>query len=254
MKKIFVIASRDFKSLVMSPLFMAVAGICCVLWSFVYLRAIGDFAQRLQMTQMQGGAAMNIYEGLFFSLISIVHLILIVAIPMLTMRLLSEEKKSRTFDLLLTSPITSADIAIGKFLAGFAAAGVLVALSFMYPLMTRLVTEFNWTMLFTSYFGLLLLVGVYVAVGLFASSLTESAFLAVLLAIVVNFALWFLGQMGEDGGSVAMTIIGQLSVADNFSNFVKGIFKISSLIFFITFISFFVFLAERVVESARWRS
>ena len=254
MKKIFVIASRDFKSLVMSPLFMVVAGVCCVLWSFVYLRAIGDFAQRLQMTQMQGGAAMNIYEGLFFSLISIVHLILIVAIPMLTMRLLSEEKKSRTFDLLLTSPITSADIAIGKFLAGFAAAGVLVALSFMYPLMTRLVTEFNWTMLFTSYFGLLLLVGVYVAVGLFASSLTESAFLAVLLAIVVNFALWFLGQMGEDGGSIAMTIISKLSVADNFSNFVKGTFKISSLIFFITFISFFVFLAERVVESARWRS
>lgn len=254
MKKIFVIASRDFKSLVMSPLFMIVAGICTVLWSFIYLRAIGDFAQRLQMAQMQGSGAMNIYEGLFFSLISIVHLILIVAVPMLTMRLLSEEKKTRTFDLLLTSPITSTDIAVGKFLAGLGAASVLLLLSFAYPLMTRLVTEFNWMMLFTSYLGLFLLLGVYVAVGLFASSLTESAFLAVVLAIVVNFTLWFLGQGGDAGDSVVMQIINKISVAENFSVFVKGTFRISALVFFLTFISFFVFLAERVVESTRWRS
>ncbi|MEK6555796.1 MAG: ABC transporter permease subunit [Bdellovibrionota bacterium] len=254
MSKIFVIAARDFKSLVFSPLYLMVAGICTVLWSFIYLRAIGQFAQRLQMSQMQGGGAMNIYEGLFFNLISIVHLILIVAIPMLTMRLLSEEKKSRTFDLLLTSPITSTDIAVGKFLAGLGAATVLLLLSFTYPLMTRLVTEFNWMMLFTSYLGLFLLLGVYVAVGLFASSVTESALLAVILAIVVNFTLWFLGQGADGSDSVVMTIIDKISVAENFSSFVKGTFKISSFVFFLTFISFFVFLAERVVESTRWRS
>lgn len=253
MKKSFVIASRDFKSIVLSPLFLTVAGVCTVLWSFIYLRAIGEFAQRVQMSQMQGQSAMNIYEGLFFNLLSIVHIILILAVPILTMRLLSEEKRNRTFDLLLTTPVTSADIAIGKFLAGFSAGAVLAGISFIYPLLTRLVTEFNWAPLLTSYLGLLLLIGVYVAIGLFASSLTESSLLAVLLALVLNFILWFVGQGASDGSWLGI-FLENISVAEGFSAFVKGTVQISSLVLFLTLIAFFVFLAERVVESARWRS
>ena len=259
MSKIFVIAKRDFKSLVMSPLFLIVAAVCSVAWSFIYLRAVSEFAQRLQMMQMQGmgsvgNSSMNIYEGLFFNLISFVHLILIFAVPVLTMRLLSEEKKSRTFDLLLTSPITSVDIAVGKFLAGFGSTLVLVLISFLYPLMTRLVTDFNWMPLLTSYLGLILLLGVYVAIGLFMSSLTESAFVAVILALVANVVLWFLGQGGADSESLVATLISKMSVAENFAAFIKGTIKVSAVVYFLTAIGFFVFLAERVVESSRWRS
>lgn len=254
MSKALIIARRDFKSLVFSPLFAAVAGICAASWSFIYLRAVAQFAQRLQMTQMQGGSPMNIYEGLFFNLISFVHLILIFSVPVLTMRLLSEEKKNRTFDLLLTSPVTSFDIAAGKFLAAFFASLVLILLSFLYPVMTRLVTDFNWMPLITSYLGLSLLVGVYVAIGLFASSLTESSIFAVLLALILNIVLWFLGQAGGDGGTTIAVILQKMSVGDHFAPFIKGSIQINSIVYFLTAIGFFVFMAERVVESSRWRS
>ncbi len=256
MRGIGIIAWRDFKSMVLSPLFLIVAGICSVCWSFIYLRALGQFAQRLQMMQMQGmGSGMNILEGLFFPLISMIHLILIFAVPVLTMRLLSEEKRSRTFDLLLTAPITSVDIAVGKFIAAFGAISVLVGVSFLYPLMTRLVTEFNWAPLISAYIGLLFVVAVYVAVGLFTSSLTESGFVAVILALVINVVLWFVGQNNDTAGSpTVFSIMEHMALAENFGNFIKGSISIGSTVFFITVAGFFVFLSERVIESTRWRS
>lgn len=256
MRGIGIIAWRDFKSMVLSPLFLIVAGVCTVCWSFIYLRALGQFAQRLQMAQMQGmGSGGNILEGLFFPLISMIHLILIFAVPVLTMRLLSEEKRTRTFDLLLTAPITSVDIAIGKFLAAFGAISVLITISFCYPLMTRMVTEFNWLPLISAYIGLTLVVAVYVSVGLFTSSLTESGFVAVILALVMNVVLWFLGQNADTAGSpTVFSIMEHMALAENFSNFIKGSISVASIVFFFSVCGFFVFLSERVIESTRWRS
>lgn len=251
-----IVAWREFKTLVTSPIFLVVSTVCTVFWSFVYLRALSEFAGNMQMMQMTGQeSGMNIFYHLFFPHISIIHLVLVFAVPLLTMRLISEEKKMRTFDLLLTSPITSVDIAVGKFLAGFGVALVLALISFLYPLMTAMIADFNWGTLLSAYLGLVLVLGVYVAVGLFASSMTESAFLAAILALMMNLALWFIGQSSDSAESATtFSILNQMSLGINFSAFLKGSLKISSTVFFVSLIAFFVFLAERVVESSRWRA
>jgi ABC-2 type transport system permease protein len=255
MRGIRTIAWRDFKTLVTSPMYMLIAGVCSVVWSYIFIRAAIEFSNMSQMAKSQGQEGMNIFYNLFFPHISVIHLILIFAVPVLTMRLLSEEKKLRTFDLLLTAPITSADIAVGKFLAGFGAAAILAGISFLYPLMISTIAEFNWLPLFAAYIGLLLVLGLYVAVGLFTSALTESAMLAVILAMVFNIAFWFVGQNADAVESTTMfSLLNHMSLSQNFAAFLKGTLKFGSGVFFVSLIAFFVFLAERVIESARWRA
>lgn len=254
MRGMRTIAWRDFKTLVTSPMYMLVATACAIAWSYIFIRQVRNFAEISQGPLAQYELP-NIFIHLFIPHISTVHLFLIFAVPVLTMRLISEEKKLRTFDLLLTSPITSTDIALGKFIAGFGATALLALISLLYPLIVVPISDFSWGMLLSSYLGVLLVLGVYVAVGLFTSSLTESAMVSVILALVVNITLWFIGQSAEHTESTAVfSILNQLSVPQNFGSFLKGAIKVNSTLFFLSLIAFFVFLAERVVESARWRA
>jgi ABC-2 type transport system permease protein len=256
MKQVLAIAGRDFRSIVTSPIYFVIAGICGFIWSLRYLQDLFNFASRMSMAAMQGGGpgGMNINYQLFLQHISYVHLIFIFAVPAVTMRLLSEEKKQRTYDLLLTSPITATQIALGKFLAGYGAVAVLVLISFLYPAGTALVAKFSWSTLLTAYLGVLLVAGFYVSVGVFASSLTDSAMLSVVLGVLFNLTIWFVGVAQESvDSSLWNSVLAYVSIGQQFFNFLKGTLRLSSVVFFLSAISFFVFLCQRVVESARWR-
>lgn len=256
MNKIFLIAKRDFKQIVTSPLFFLVAAMATIIWSITYLGALRQFASQGLMASMQGGGPhkQSLFESVFVQHLSIVNLVMIFTLPALTMRLIAEEKKSRSYDLLLTSPISSTQIAVGKYLAGFLACMVLVAISFIYPAGTALIATFSWKTLFALYLGLTLVCALYVASGLFASSLTESAMLAVFMGVVFNLLVWFVGQMGMGSDIQWLANVTEyMSVGQHLMGFVRGTVRTSSLVFFITAICFFIFLSQRVVESARWR-
>ncbi len=254
MRAIGTIAWKDLRNLLTSPLFYIISGMCTVLWSYSYLRALMSFAERSRMvgqTGMDGG--MNLQREVFLMLISQVNLLLVFVVPALTMRLLAEEKRLRTYDLLLTSPISASQIAIGKFLSGFGAVAILTAISFLYPLATRTVAEFPMAPLLVAYLGLLLVSGAYVAVGLFASSLTESILLSVVMGLIFNMSLWFVSQ-GADGAVPWLSaVLDHLSLGAHFLNFILGSIKLSSLVFLMSVIGLFVFLTQRVIESSRWR-
>lgn len=255
MNATLAIAKRDFKSIVTSPMFFVIASICSIIWSIRYLQDLGRFAAQLSMASMQGApSGMNINFQVFLQHISYVHLIFLFAIPAVTMRLLSEEKKQRTYDLLLTSPITATNIALGKFLGGFFAVFVLISISFLYPAATAFLTDFSWPTLLAAYMGVILVSAFYVAVGVFASSLTESAMLAVVLGVLFNLTIWFLGVAQESvDSSMWNSVMSYISIGQQFFSFLKGTLRLSSAIFFLSAIAFFVFLTQRVIESARWR-
>ena len=255
MRSILTIAKKDFLSIVKSPKFFIVSGICTLFWSFQFVRGFIAFVEQTRgAAAMMGGGNANIQYSVFMMHLSLVNLICLFAVPALTMSLLSEEKKMRTYDLLLTSPITATDIAIGKFLAGFGVAMVLVAISLAYPVSTALFAKFNWAPLLTAYFGIVLVVGLYAAVGLFASSLTESILLSVFMGFIFNLMLWFIGQGSESiDNPTLLAVVEQISIGQQFMPFIRGTLKISSIVFFTSFIGLFVFLTQRVVESARWR-
>ncbi|MGZ3721827.1 MAG: ABC transporter permease [Bdellovibrionales bacterium] len=255
MRGILTIAGKDLKNLLLSPMFYVIAGLCTLFWSYSYMRAIFDFAESSR-SGMQPGveAGMNLQRAIFLTHISQINLLLLFLVPALTMRLFAEEKKMRTFDLLLTSPLSATQIVLGKFLAGLGSVGVLLFISFLYPLLTRLVAEYPFGPLLSAYLGVSLVCAAYVAVGLFASSLTESVVLSVIMGLIFNIMLWFISQgAGGTGNPILAGVMEYLSLGQHFLGFILGVIKLKSLAYFLTLIGLFIFLTQRVVESSRWR-
>jgi ABC-2 type transport system permease protein len=255
MRSVLVLAGKDLRNLLTSPLFFVVSGLCSVLWSYSYIRALLMFAEKSRMFMAPGQeGGMNLQREVFLLHISQINLLFVFVVPALTMKLLAEEKRLRTYDLLLTSPVTATEIALGKFLAGWGSVAVLTAISFLYPLITRAVAEFPMAPLLSAYTGVLLVSGAYVAVGLFASSLTESIMLSVILGLIFNISLWFISQgAAGESGPVVSAVLEYMSLGQHFLNFIMGAVKLASVVFLASVIGLFIFLTQRVVESSRWR-
>lgn len=255
MRGIWVIAAKDLRNLFLSPLFYGIAGLCALAWTLVYFLGLDDFARASAMNAMQGGQeAASIHFVVFARHISLVNLVMIFAVSAMSIRLFTEEKRGQTMPLLLTSPVTSTQITLGKFLAGLLGAWALVAVSFLYPLSIRVFAEFDWGPLFASYIGLFLITGCYVAVGMFASCLTESSVLSVVMSLIFNVLLWFIGAMSDSSQEPTVTkIFEHLNVGSHFIGFIKGGVSSASIIFFVSVMGLMAFLTQRVIESNRWR-
>lgn len=255
MKEVLVLAGKDLRNLFMSPLFYSIAGLCTIAWTLVYFLGLQDFLQASQMNAAQGGAeAASLHFVVFARHVSLVNLVMIFAVSSMSMRLFTEEKRNQTMALLLTSPVSATQITLGKFLAGLLAAWALVALSFFYPASLRVFAQFDWGPLIASYIGLLLISGCYVAIGMFASSLTDNTVLSVIMSLIFNVMLWFVGALSDASQDpIISKIFEHLNVGSHFVNFIKGSISIAGFTFFLSIIVLMTFLTQRVVESNRWR-
>lgn len=252
------IGIKEIRSFFLSPSFYVISSLICLILSFVYSIQLKQFADLVQNYVMQPGISqqqLNIHYGLFLRHLSYLNLILIFVIPALTMRLLSEERKLRTFDLLLTSPISSFDIVFGKYLAALASVFVLVLIALMYPFWTSLIVKINWGPLFVATLGIFLVGAVYAAMNLFCSSLTENSLIAYVMSVILNIAIWFIGMGAEVVDNATFrAFFEHISLSTHLSSLVEGTIRTNALIFLLSVMILFVFLAERVVESMRWRA
>ena len=252
-----VIAGKDLRNLFFSPLFWIIAAICSFVWSFTFFIAVRDFANRTltQAAETQGqGGGLNLHIELVSTHFAWVHVFMIFAVSALTMRLFTEEKRQRTYDLLLTAPVTATDIALGKLIAGVLTAWALLALSALYPMSLAFFGSVDWGPLFAGYLGLMLLIAGYVAIGIFASSLTDSPVVSVILSLVFSFMLWLLGAAGDSSDStVPSRLLEQMNVSAHITKYMRGSISIAGFVFFAGIVAFFTFLTQRIVESSRWR-
>jgi len=251
------ILKKELKGFYCSPSFYLIAFLVAVVLSWSYPIQLNLFAQLLQNYVFQQNLPqqqLNIHYGLFLRHLSYLNLMLIFVVPALTMRLLSEEKKLRTFDLLLTSPVTSTDIVLGKYLAALGAIGGIVLLAISYPIATAPLTTIHWGPLLIAFLGLFLVGGTYAAMNLFCSSLTENALIAYVTSVVFNISIWFVGIGVEMTDSQTVRqIFEHMSVNTHLASLVEGTIRSSAMVFLLSVMGLFCFLAERVVESSRWR-
>ena len=255
-RQIFLIAGKDFRYLVFSPLFFIFTGISFILLSYNFPRDLFRFASSY-MVPAFGQApdqGRNIHFDVFVAHISYLNLILLFVVPILAMKLLAEEKRNRTFDLLMTSPLSSLQMVLGKYLSLLMLLALFLFFSLIYPLSTSFFTDIPIGPLFSSYLGLFLLASVYGATCLFASSLSNSLFLSAFIGMILNIGLWFISQGQDFKGPLLTNIMDYLSLSQHLTNFIKGSLVINSLVFFVSLIVFFLFLVFKVVEIARWRS
>ncbi len=258
MNKVLTIWSKEFKGYFHGPSFYIVSGLYTAFLSFSFFMLLKHFAKQsmFYMAQTQGhGEGVNLHGVVFVGLISNINLILLILVPFLTVRLLTEEKKLRTFDLLLTSPITSMQIVLGKYLAALSVVWSFCLISLIYPASLLFFTKIQWGVLISSYMGLLMIAAIYVAIGLFASSLTSSVILSGFIALILSLGLWFIAWTSvvvED--ATLQSIFEHLSVSQHFGEFMKGSIAITGFVFSLSVVAIYVFLTERVVESMRWRA
>lgn len=257
MQGFFTIFKKDLRGFYTSPVFYVVALLVAIVMSWVFPIQLNIFNQMTKNAMFQQGMPqqqMNIHYGLFIRHLSYLNLMLIFVVPALTMRLLSEEKKMRTFDLLLTSPVTSIQIVLGKYLAALGAIGGIVLMAFLYCAFTGFFAKFSWPLLIVAFVGIFLVGAVYVAMDLFCSSLTESGIASFVMAVILNIGIWFVGIGAEVVDSqTARQVFEHISLNGHLSAFVEGTLRTSALIFLASVIGLFMFLSERVIEAHRWR-
>jgi ABC-2 type transport system permease protein len=172
---------------------------------------------------------------------------------MITMRAYAEEKKVGTYELLLTSPLRTGEIVLGKFLASFLFICVMISLTGIYPAILLAFGNPEVGVLAAGYFGLVLLATAFVAVGLLTSSFTENQIIAAVSGLVATLLLYIIGWPADTAGDVLGPLLRYLSVTEHFAEMVKGIIDTRNLVYFASVIAIALFLTQRSVESLRWR-
>jgi ABC-2 type transport system permease protein len=199
------------------------------------------------------GGNLNINQMLIAPMLTNATVVILFIMPMITMRTYSEEKRSGTIELLLTSPLTDTQIILGKFLGAMGLYAAMLAVTLIHIGILFLYGNPEWKPVMTGYLGLLLMGGSFLSVGLFISSLTKNQIVAGMATFAVFLMLWVINWIGSFVGPTAQAILSQLSIVDHFDDFAKGVLDTKHLVYYLSFISFGLFLTAKSVDSERWR-
>lgn len=212
-------------------------------------------------------AVIMFFAGLFFvsyniasyssnlsSVFSSLFMVALLVLPLVTMRLFSEEKRQKTDQALLTSPVSLTGIVLGKFFAALLMFFISIAILFVFAIIIAFQVTPDWTAILGNYIGLLLLGGLIISIGLLISSLTESQLIAAVVTIGISFILMIMDNIATQFSSFKLlaTIINFLSISQRYESFTSGIIAYNNIIYFLSMQALILFLTVRVLDSKRW--
>ncbi len=254
MSNVIAIAHKELRSYFASPIAYVVLAAFALIFGFFYKVILDWFAmQSMQMAGMGGGGPMNVNQMMIGPLMQNAAVVLLFLVPMITMRLYAEEKKTGTIELLLTSPVSDLQIIFGKFLGALGLYATMLAVTLLDILFLFRYGTPEWRPILTGYLGMLLLGGCFIAVGLLISSLTRNQIVAGAITFVVFLLLWVVNWMTDFSSGNVGTVLNYLSINSHLDDFVKGIVDTKHVIYYLSFITFGLFLTYKAVDSERWR-
>lgn len=248
MSNLITLTQRELKSLWYSPIGASVGALFLLLQGWVFwllLAVLNDPRVDPSWTMAQ-----FYFGGTFFY-----WLAALITAPLLTMRTFSEERRSGTLEVLLTTPVTNTQVVLAKFFGAWLFYNILWAATVVFFLLLGRIASFDWGPILTGYIGTWLLGAVLMAIGVFASSLTRNQVVAALISFVLLVLLFSFGIMDaliHDAES--RKLIRYFSLSDHLSSFGKGILDTRPIVFYLSLTAIFLFLTGRVVGSPRWRS
>jgi len=200
-----------------------------------------------------GTPAVNINEQLIRPVFQYSMVVFLIVLPMITMRTYSEEKRSGTMELLLTSPITDFQIIMGKFLGAMGLYASMLGVTLIHMVLLFWVSQPEWMPILTSYRGLLLLGGCFMAVGLLISSLTKNQIVAVVATFAIFMMLWMVNWIAQFMSPTSQAVLNYLSITGHLEDFMGGVIDTKHVVYYVSFIAFGLFLTARSVDVERWR-
>lgn len=223
------------------------------------LDAYRFLALRATQLQQAGVESMNVTDMVVARLLGSMGVFIVIAAPFLSMRLVAEEKRARTFELLLTTPVRPIEIVVGKYLAALAMIALCVALVALFPAALSLFARgaeggagVEWQTVGTGLLGLFLLGAMAMAIGLFVSSLTESVIVAALVSLVVLLALWVVTIFAVGVEGPVKELVSALSSSEHLSGFLSGRIDLKDVVYYLSFVVLGLWLTERAIEGHRW--
>jgi len=252
------ILRREVQAYLTSPLFYVIVGIVLLATSVLFVFLVDQFA----LFSTPGGreyrppgVELNATQFLIKNSYYMIHFLLLFTLPILSMRLIAEERKSGTLELLVTNPVRDWGLLLGKYFGALAVVALLLALTLPYPIAVQLLGgQPEWAVVASCFAGLILVSASYLSFGLFASSLTESQVVAAVLSYVGLFLLYIIGNlMSNSGGEFVRRLSEAVSIEPHFQSFTSGKIALIDATYFILFSLFFLFLSAQVLGMRRWK-
>jgi ABC-2 type transport system permease protein len=256
MNTLWPIAIKEIKSYFKSPIAYVLIAVFLIINGYLYYSIVSIASiESVRMVRLQGAAIQfNINETVLRPTFHNMSVVLLLIAPILTMRQFSEEKKMRTFELLITSPVRIIEIVLGKYIGVLTIYLIMLGLTVYMPILLSIFGEFNWGGVLSGYLALVLLGAVFISIGLLASSMTENQVIAALASFCILLVIWLLGWAAAAvQGSAWGGILSYLSILEHFEGLVKGLVESRTIVYFLSLIAFSLFLTHRVVESQRWK-
>jgi ABC-2 type transport system permease protein len=259
MRNVWIILRKELRSYFVSPVAYLLLGMFAFVFGWFFWVILRSFVEWGMASQMRGQMMpMNLNEEMLRPLLGNAGVIGLFLIPMITMRLFAEEKRSGTIELLTTSPIRDVEVIIGKWLAA-------VTLYIGMLLLTALDLAFvfryghpDWKPLLIGYLGLILQAGALLSIGTFVSTLTRNQIVAGAATFGICLMFWVVGWVSVSGGGYSSDtwaqVLSYLSIVSHNESFSKGLLSLKDAIYYGTLIFLGLFLTARSMESLRWRS
>lgn len=258
MKNAMTIASREIRSYFVSPVayvvltgFLLLAG-----WFFFNLLARFSYLLQIYSGTQRGGAdleRLNLNEFVISPLLHNLSVVLVILIPVISMRTFAEEKRLGTFELLLTSPLRVGEIVAGKFLGALGFITIMLSLTAIYPILLVIYGDPETGIMLSGYLGLFLVAASFLSIGMLTSSLTENQIIAAVSCLVALLLLYVINWPADTSTPTIGAILHYISVTEHFGEFVKGVIDSRAVVYFLSLIAAALFLTHRSVESLRWR-
>ena len=233
-----LIAHREFRAYLTSPTAYIVAFVFLVLYGALFVW----YFERTGYSDTSINGYLDIWG----------NLVLMLFAAALAMRLIAEEKKLGTWELLLTAPLRDTEVVLGKFLGSLGMLVSMLALTLYFPLLLWIFGDPDGGPILTGYFGLFLLGAASLSIGLFASSVTSNQIVAAVVAGGILAVLYFIGWAGDGITGAVGDILSYISLSSHFPAFVTGIIDTSAIIYYLSVTALFLFLTIRSVETGRW--
>lgn len=253
MRNALTIAGKELRGYFSSPIGWVVCGLFALMFGYFFDVYVEMFAKNSMQAQMGQGGPMNINMSLIRPLLSNAAIVILFVLPSITMRTYSEEKRSGTIELLLTSPITDWEIILGKFFGAMGLYSVMLLATMAYMTILFAYGQPEWRPLISGYLGLLLMGGSFISMGLFISSLTKNQIVAGIGTFIASLLFWVIGWMGDNASPTVSAILTYLSITEHFDDFAKGVIDSKHVIFYLSFITFGLFLTSKSVDTERWK-
>jgi len=253
MSNVLAIAQKELRSYFASPIAYIIIGFFAFVFGWFYLVSVTFFMQASMQMGMPGAGQINVNTMAIRPLLQNVSVVALFVLPLITMRTYAEEKRTGTIELLLTSPVTDAQIILGKFLGAVALYALMLAVTWIHLAILFIYGNPEWKPILSGYLGLLLMGASFLSIGLLISSLTRNQIVAGMVTFSVLLLMWTVSWMADSAGPMMQKVLMALSITDHFDDFSKGVIALNHLVYYLSFITFGLFLTAKSVDSERWR-